>query len=152
MTSYLETVVWIADNDQTADVTTATGDISSFGIFNVVERLMLFRIGALIKTAIDNTSVEAIITIDRRILTDSDTGRVEPVVTGATLTMADNTTVGKIIYKNITRTELSVGDQLVAEVTTAGTGGGPAGAYLPVYWFYRTDYTAAKESDFTASA
>ncbi len=148
MVNYLDTFIWIADNDATADVLTSTGDIASFGIFNVVERLTLYRVGALIKTLVATDTAEAVITFDKRITTDSDTGRVEPLVSGALLTIPDTTVVGKIVYEDITPTELSPGDQVVPEVTTAGTdGASAAGAYLPVLYLRRTDYTAAKETD-----
>ena len=111
-----------------ADVLTSTGDCAV--VWNVVRPITLLRIMELITTIV-SSSADAVVYFDRRVLTDSDTGRLlglngtTTVVGDGVLKIPTTTAVGKLVYKDV-RVDLDPGDQIVVNVHTAATstGGG----------------------------
>jgi len=111
--------------------------------WDVLGPITVHRIAAVVTTAI--TVADAIIALDRRVLTGSDTGRVElgritiPVATGA---------IGKVFYKDIDPVDLDMGDQLVEELIQASTAG--AVVFQPI-WIPRAE-TPVNQPDAIKSA
>lgn len=128
----------------TADDLSATGDAAV--IWDILRPMTIVRIGALVSTAVVSTG-GVVIPFDRRILTGSDTGRVDAGI--GTITIPAGTAAGKVVYKDITPVDVNVGDQIVPEVTTAATSSGAAR-----YFFEGRDRheTPANQSDMIASA
>lgn len=105
----------------TADSLGSTGD--SAVIWNVTRRITIKRIYAIITTAIVS-SADVVVKFDRRILTNSDTGRGDGDI--GVLNIPTTTAIGKVVYKDV-NVSLAPGDQIVPQVTTAAAGGGAAG-------------------------
>lgn len=104
----------------TAKVTTATG--ASVHSVAVLDQLKVDRIGAIVSTAIANDLVAAVMTVYRRVTFGSDVGRVAI----GTLTFPDGTAVGKVLYKDVSPVVCYPGEQIIFEVSTAGTDSGVA--------------------------
>jgi hypothetical protein len=127
----------------TADVWSgATGDDTA--ILDIFEPCTVVGFAAVVTTLI-NSTVPVVVALDRRVLTASDTGRVEV----ARLSIPDTTAVGKVVYKLIDPVDLNVGDQLIAELITAATTAG-AGRYGAL--IRPRDEVMANQSDAVASA
>lgn len=125
----------------TIDSLAATGDNT---IWNVGEPITVVRIEAIIGTVTSDTGA-AVVKFDKRVLTNSDTGRGDGDV--GTLTVPVSTAAGKILYKNV-RVDCSPGDQIVAEVTTTSAAGS---AYYEVHYIRRHE-EPANLTDMIASA
>lgn len=110
----------------TVDSLAATGDNT---IWNVGEPITVVRIEAIIALAASTGA--AVIKFDKRILTDSDTGRGDGDI--GSLTIPASTVAGKVVYKNV-RVDCSPGDQIVAEVGTTSAAGS---AYYEVHYIRR---------------
>lgn len=110
-------------------VEAGTGDITG-GLWSCmspfeVTRLMLH---ITVTLAYDTQVVEGIVTFFKRITYGSNTGRV----TLGTVRLINGTTAGQTLYVDINPHMIDVGEQVVAAITTAGTGGGAiAGDFLP---------------------
>jgi len=125
----------------TIDSLASTGDAAV--IYDVLQPITVTRIGAVIGTAASTTA--AVIEFDRRILTDSDTGRGTADV--GTVTIPAATPAGKILYKDV-QIDLNVGDQVVPQVVTTSEAGS---ARYFIEYIARHE-SAANQSDMIASA
>lgn len=104
----------------TAKVTTATG-VSVHSVA-VLQQMKVSRLTAVVSTAIANNTIAAVMTVYRRITYGSDVGRVSL----GTLTFPNGTAAGVVLYKEINPVVCFPGDQIIFEVTTAGTDSGAA--------------------------
>lgn len=126
------------------DLTAASDSV----IWNILKPVTCLRILAVISTATVSTGT-IVVNFDKRITTDSDTGRVTGGV--GTLNIPTGVAAGKVYYKDV-HVDLQPGDQIATTVTTAAAGGGAAGAaYLEVELVDR-DEVAANCTDMVASA
>lgn len=128
-----------------ADVWTTTGDDA---VWDVLGPITVVRIGAVVTTAVVSTG-NVVIDFDKRVTTDSDTGRVTDGV--GQLKVATATGVGKVVYKDV-RVNLDAGDQVVVAVGTAAAGGGAAGGGRYFFEYVPREETAANQADMVASA
>lgn len=130
----------------TADDVSATGDAA--WIFDVVAPITVLRVGAIVTTVIVSTGV-VVVDFDRRILTGSDTGRVNKLDgTNATISIPATEAAGKLVYKDV-RVDLDPGDQVVPEVITAATTSGAARYFIE---YIQRDNAAGEFADMVASA
>lgn len=108
--------------------------------FDIVEPILVVEFRVQITVAIDyNTPTNlAVVALDRRIMYGSDTGRVQLT----NVTIPNLAPAGRQIYTELAQpVGLDRGDQLVVEVTTAGTGGaGIAGDWRPVILLRSIDF------------
>ena len=128
----------------TADDLAATGDAAHY--WDVVAPIAVVRIGAVI-TTVCVSSAAIVVAADRRILTASDTGRVNGLDSGGTgvLTIAATAAAGKVYYQDFTPgVDLDPGDQIIFEVTTAATTSGAARYFVD---FIDRDEVPANLSD-----
>jgi len=86
-------------------------------VFHILHPMTVHRIVALVTLA--PTAVDGVVALDRRVLTGSDTGRVEI----GRMTIPIGTPAGKVVYKDIDAVDLDMGDSLVFELITASTAG-----------------------------
>ncbi len=87
-------------------------------LFRVLAPITVLRIGVLITTA---NPAGAVVDFDRRVTPGSDVGRVDKAV--GTLTFpASADAVGEIVYRDVA-VDLSPGDEVSVQVTTAGDAG-----------------------------
>ena len=133
--------VWQSPNDATDDLIETVGDAAAAHIFNVMRPITVVRVGVLITEVVATSSTDGIISFDRRVLTDSDTGRGDADV--GQVTIPDTTAVGKTVVDAGTPVDLDPGDQVVPQVTTAGVDAGTeTGEFL-----YFIEYYIRPESD-----
>jgi hypothetical protein len=124
-------------------------------VFDILEPIMVveFRVQITVTINYDTPTTLAVVALDRRITYNSDTGRAQL----ATVTIPNNAPAGEQIYKELAQpVNLERGDQLVVEVTTAGTGGvAIAGDWRPVILLWSIDFEdltpKASDSAMTAS-
>jgi hypothetical protein len=119
--------------------------------FDVVEPITVTRIGviATVAYAYDTQTVEANVSVDRRIAYGSDTGRVEIGV----IKQLDATPAGTVIKLDINPVDLDVGDQVVLEAKVAGTGGGSiAGDWKGFFCYHPRAEVMANQSEQTDTA
>lgn len=126
------------------DLTTAAVN----GEFALLRHARVKKLMFLVTTAVVGTSNGATVTFTRRITPGSDTGAV---VLG-TLIIPAGTAIGKVMYKDITPTNMSVGDTIKCAVTTAAAGGSPAGTGYYAFEVYMDAETSLNEADMIASA
>jgi hypothetical protein len=136
--------VWVYDSDWTADDLSAANDAGY--VMDVIEPITITRVGTLITTVMNGAATVA---FDRRVLTASDTGRVDALNAAGdgVITIPTTTAVGKIVYKDV-RVNCDPGDQIIAQVTSAATSG--AGRHFVEY--ISRDETPGNCSDMVASA
>ena len=103
-----------------ADVLTATGD---HGEYVVLSPCSVRRIMAYVSTAVVGPTTAPVVTFRRRPTPGSATGQIDL----GTLTVPTGTAVGKVVYKDVSPVKLDVGDSILITVSTAATGGTPAG-------------------------
>ena len=131
----------------TAKVTTATG-VSVHSIA-VLDQIKVDRIAAVVSTAIDNDLVAAVMTVKRRPTYGSTAGEVSI----GTLTFPDGTAAGKVLYKDVNPVVCYPGDQIVFEITTAGTdGAAAAGAAIGMVSCEEDPEVPGNQGDMVASA
>jgi len=119
--------------------------------FDVVEPIVVTRIGVMATVAYDydTQTAEGQVAVDRRVAYGSDAGRVELGV----IKQADGTPAGTVLYKDINPVNCDVGDQLIAEVKVAATGGaGIAGDFKVFFCYHHRAETDANQAEQTASA
>lgn len=128
----------LCDAAQETPIALTAAAVDQF-VFTILEPVTVAIFRLLITTLInyDTLTQAAIVALDHRITYASETGRVEL----GTITIPDAAPAGEQIYTVITPTDLERGDQLVVEVTQAGTGGASiAGAWLPVIGLQSMDF------------
>jgi hypothetical protein len=131
----------------TAKVTTATG--LSVHSRAVMSQLKVKRLLAVVSTTIANNLVSAVISFKRRPTYGSTSGEV---VMG-TIVVPDLLAAGKVLYKDIAEVLCYPGDQIVFEVTTAGTdGSAAAGAVICDVEYDSVEESVANQSDMVKSA
>lgn len=131
-------------------VEAGTGDITG-GLWDVHTPMVIRRLGILVTVAFDyNVQVaEGVVTFFRRITYGSNTGRV----TLGTVRLIDATAAGRILYRDINEVFANVGDQIVAAITTAGTGGGAiAGDFLPEFYYDEVPEALGNQTRWVAGA
>ena len=128
---------------ETAQALTSTGDKATLSF---PESANIVEIGVVIATVTAPTGTP-VVAFDRRITAGSDTGRVDAGIGSITKAVA-SLTAGKILRKQVS-VEVSAGDQVVVEVTTAA--GGAALTAIP-YVVYYLSGSGAVEGDYVASA
>jgi len=130
-----------------ADVLTAAAVHSSSYV--VLEQCKISRFLALVTTEIANDSAAAVVTMKQRILYGSSSGEVDLT----TITFPDGTAAGKVLYSDFEAVQLNPGDEVVFEVTTAGTDGSSAagGAIYGALCFHDPE-TPANQTDMVESA
>lgn len=140
-------LIWIYDPDWTADDLAVANDAAF--VFNIVLPITILRVGTLITTVMNGAATVA---FDRRVLTDSDTGRVNGLDSSGNgvIIIPTTTAVGKLVHKDLASSpvDCNPGDQIIAEVTSAATSG--AGRHFVEYIV--RDETAANCSDMIATA
>ena len=114
----------------TADTSAGAADKH---VVTVEVPMVVRRFGAIVTTAIVNTTIAAVESLDYRPTYASDTNRAEI----DTITLPTGTAAGKIVYVDCNYRVLP-GTQLVVEHKTAGTGT-PSGA---VRFFIEAEYSA----------
>ena len=122
----------------------AAADITG-GLWDVHTPMIIKRVGILVRVAFayDTQTAEGVVTFFRRITYGSNTGRV----TLGTVRLIDATALGRILYRDINDTFANVGDQIVAAITTAATGGGAiAGDFLPLFYYENVPETVANQT------
>lgn len=105
------------------------------GLWDVFEPMVVVYGGVLVTVAFnyDTQTAEAVVKFFQRVTYGSDTGRVELCA----IRLIDGTAAGKILYAPAAKKLISAGQQIVAAITTAGTGGGSiAGDFQPVFGYY----------------
>lgn len=103
--------------DATSLATIASQTPADKATIQVLHPMTVHRIAALVTVA--PTVTDAIWALDRRVLTGSDTGRVEL----GRITIPVGTAVGKVVYKEIGQADLDMGDSLIFELIQASTAG-----------------------------
>ena len=108
-------------------VLTGTGDATT--IWDFMTPVTVLRVGVLITTAVVAVTTLPHIRFDRRVLTDSDVGRISGLNTAADgmVIVPTGTAIGVKVYKDV-RVDMNPGDQIIPTVTIAATGNGSAGA------------------------
>ena len=102
------------------------------GLWDVMHPMEIYRLQLLVTVALnyDTQTAEAVVTFFKRVTYASDTGRV----TLGTVRLIDGTAAGVRLYRNIQPHKVYPGQQILAAITTAGTGGGSiAGDFLPEF-------------------
>lgn len=141
------------------DATSALDDVHALEVsaadlglaFDVLEPITITRIGVIstVTYAYDTQTVEAQVSVDRRIAYGSDTGRVELGI----IKQLDATPAGTVIKKDINPVDLDVGDQVILEAKVAGTGGGGiAGDWKGFFCYHHRAETTANQSEQTDTA
>jgi hypothetical protein len=110
----------------TACVLTATGD--SGCIWDFFVPVTILRVGVQLTVACVAVTTLPHIRFDRRILADSDVGRISGLNAAADgmVIVPTGTAIGVKVYKDV-RVDMNPGDQIIPTVTIAATGGGSAG-------------------------
>ena len=126
----------LKDANQTAiAVNATTGDKITF---TARQPMMVVGFGLEISTTYADMGTTAqVVSLDKRVTHNSDTGRVEL----AAITLATGYADGHVYLKKITATKLDVGQQLVVKQKVQGAGGGGlAGACIPfILWYPRAE-------------
>jgi len=122
-----------------------SGVTDNLRLFRIMGAITVLRVGFNITTAPTTTS--PVVDWDRRILTGSDTGRIDKGVTVMTFPAVALCPIGSIIYKNVT-VDLNPGDEVSVQVTTAAA----AGAGFPFLEYVPRDETPANFADMVAAA
>lgn len=120
------------------EVTAAGDDV----IWTIFEPITVLEVRAFVTVTFDydTQTAEGVLSFERRVTYGSDTGRV---VLGA-VTLTDATAAGVQLYQTINPTKLDVGDQIIADMSTAATGGmSIAGDFYPIFIYYPTPETKA---------
>jgi hypothetical protein len=109
-----------------ACVLTGTGD--STCVWDFFTPVTILRVGVQMTVAAISKTTLAHIRFDRRILADSDVGRISGLNAAADgmVIVPDGTAIGVKVYKDV-RVDLNPGDQVIPTVTIASTGAGAAG-------------------------
>jgi hypothetical protein len=121
-----------------------SGVTDNLRLFRIFGPITVHRVGFLITTA--TTVTAPIVDWDRRITPGSDTGRVDKGVTTMTFPAVALGVIGAVIYKNVL-VDLSAGDEVTVQVTTAAT----AGAGIPFLEFVARDEVPANQPDMVAA-
>lgn len=109
-------LVWCSEAvSATAQNLASAGDHAA--TFKIVEPIRVIEVGALITTI---ATVASTVAFDRRVTVASDSNRGDADV-GA-VTIPASTAVGKYVFSNAIKIDLDVGDEVVPQVTSAGTG------------------------------
>jgi hypothetical protein len=116
--------------------------VADKAVFTILHPMTVMRIAALVTLA--PTVTAGVVSLDRRVLAGSDTGRVEL----GQMTIPVGTAAGKVVYKDIDPVDLDMGDQLVFELLTASTAGA---AILTAVMIPRAE-TPANQADAVKSA
>lgn len=117
----LEFAVPLASTALDADDLTATG---VHGEYVITKSCLVKRLVAAVTAAVAGSTTAPVITFKRRPTLGSAIGEVSL----GTITIPDGTAAGKVLYKELTQpVQFKVGEGLAIEVTTAATGGVPAG-------------------------
>ena len=141
------------------DATSALPDVHALEVgaadlglaFDVVEPITITRFGiiATVTFAYDTQTAEAVVSLDRRIAYGSDTGRVEI----DTVALLDATPAGTVIKVDFNPVNCDVGDQLILEAKTAGTGGGSiAGDWKGFFCYHARAEVTANQTEQTDTA
>jgi hypothetical protein len=112
----------------------STGNLTG-GLWSPGTPIVITRVQVLVTVAFnyDTQTAEGRVTFFRRITFGSDTGRE----TLGIVRLIHGTAAGARIYTDIDPTKILPGQQVVAAITTAGTGGGSiAGDFLPEFRWY----------------
>lgn len=107
----------------------ATGNITG-GLWSPGTPTKVTRVQVLVTVAFDYNvqTVEGIVTFFKRVTFGSDTGRVSL----GTVRLINAAPAGARLYKDISPHMIVPGQQIIAAITTAATGGGAiAGDFLP---------------------
>lgn len=94
--------------------------VAGWASFYCLESVKVIRIMGIVTTALVADTAVPVVTFYKRITQGSDTGAVSI----GTLTFPDSTAAGKVVYKNVEGTKLTIGDELYIKVTTAATSAG----------------------------
>ena len=132
-------------NQDTPTGTPLALEVSAGGnnvIWTCWEPITVFEVRAFVTVAFnyDTQTAEGVLSFERRVAYGSDTGRV---VIGA-VSLTDGTAAGVSLYQTIDPVDFEIGDQLIADMSTAGTGGmSIAGDFIPVAIFHPRPETKA---------
>lgn len=130
-------------------VEAATGNITG-GVWDVMSACKVLRLQLLVTVTLnyDTQTAEGKVSFYKRITYGSDTGRVLLGV----VRLIHGTTAGQRLYVDIPPHKCLVGQQIVAAISTAGTGGGAiAGDFLPEV-VVQDDYETAKNMPMMVAA
>lgn len=115
-----EPATWASNAFLTAlQLSAATGD---WAVQNVHASLIIRRISFFIKTPVTCGTATPVITVFKRVTTNSTTSQVAI----GTLTIPTATAVGKVIFKDLSSIRVSPGHDIAFAITTQGTDSGTA--------------------------
>lgn len=142
---YESKLVWNSQlHTATATDLTATGDVAT--TFKIAEPIRVVEVGVLVTEA-TYSATAVVVAFDKRVTIGSDTNRVDAGL--ETVTVPVSTAAGKYVYSTC-KVDLSVGDEIVPEITTAA--GGAAGAGHFIVKFFNRNETMANQDDAVLSA
>lgn len=128
---------------------TVSAAVAVHGEYLIGRRCTIKRIRFHVTTEIANDTIAAQVAFKKRPTPGSSTSST----TIGTLTLADATAVGKVVYKDVEPVVLNVGDSLCLEHTVQGTDGTlAAGAGYYSFELSDSPEALANESDLVASA
>lgn len=128
--------------DPATVVVSSTGDKRSMYVF---KNMTIYEIG--LQFTVATTVTAAVVAFDRRILTGSDTGRVDGGIGILTEPSVGAAAIGKTL-KKLVRVDVNAGDEIVVEVTTAAS----AGTCRPYVLYRVKEEHLANETDSVVSA